>query len=87
MDEELLTDEHAGYCISIREDTSAQRGSSFGICTLDSATSQFNLSAFDDDACLTKLETLFRQLRAKEVIFTKVRRLSDNRRIKTTIIS
>lgn len=73
VDEELLTDEHAGHCISIREDTSSQKGSSFGVCVLDSATSQFNMSAFDDDVCLTKLETLFRQLRPKEVIFTKVR--------------
>ncbi|KAG6333930.1 hypothetical protein ID866_5162 [Astraeus odoratus] len=71
VDEELLTDEHAGHCVSIREDASGSRGSSFGVCVLDSATSQFNMSAFDDDVCLTKLETLFRQVRPKEVIFTK----------------
>jgi DNA mismatch repair protein MSH6 len=39
---------------------------------LDSATSEFNLSAFDDDVCRTKLETLLRQLRPKEIVFTKV---------------
>ncbi|KAI6043995.1 muts domain V-domain-containing protein [Pisolithus marmoratus] len=71
VDEELLTDEHAGHCISIREDASGPRGCAFGVCILDSATSQFDLSAFDDDVCLTKLDTLFRQLRPKEVIFTK----------------
>ncbi|KAF9225721.1 DNA mismatch repair protein Msh6 [Gyrodon lividus] len=71
VDEELLTDEQAGHCISIREDVSANKGGSFGICALDSATSQFHLSAFDDDVCLTKLETMIRQLRPKEVIFTK----------------
>ncbi|KAI6116215.1 hypothetical protein F5141DRAFT_1101863 [Pisolithus sp. B1] len=71
VDEELLTDEHAGHCISIREHASGPRGCSFGICVLDSATSQFDLSAFDDDVCLTKLDTLFRQLRPKEVMFTK----------------
>ncbi|KAF8840553.1 DNA mismatch repair protein Msh6 [Paxillus ammoniavirescens] len=71
VDEELLTDEQAGHCISIREDTSNEKGGSFGICALDSATSQFHLSAFDDDVCLTKLETMIRQLRPKEVIFTK----------------
>ncbi|KAI6019884.1 muts domain V-domain-containing protein [Pisolithus orientalis] len=71
VDEELLTDEHAGHCISIREDSSGLQGCNFGICVLDSATSQFDLSAFDDDVCLTKLDTLFRQLRPKEVIFTK----------------
>ncbi|KAI6129543.1 muts domain V-domain-containing protein [Pisolithus croceorrhizus] len=71
VDEELLTDEHAGHCISIREHASGPRGCSFGVCVLDSATSQFDLSAFDDDVCLTKLDTLFRQLRPKEVMFTK----------------
>ncbi|KAG6377351.1 muts domain V-domain-containing protein [Boletus reticuloceps] len=71
VDEELLTDEQAGHCISIREDVDAKKGSNFGICVLDSATSQFNLSSFDDDVCFTKLETMIRQLRPKEVIFTK----------------
>ncbi|KIJ62178.1 hypothetical protein HYDPIDRAFT_158442 [Hydnomerulius pinastri MD-312] len=71
VDEELLTDEQAGHCISIREDVSDKQGSNFGICVLDSATSQFNLSSFDDDVCLTKVETMIRQLRPKEVIFTK----------------
>ncbi|KAF9233196.1 muts domain V-domain-containing protein [Melanogaster broomeanus] len=71
VDEELLTDEQSGHCISIREAVSVQKGSSFGICVLDSATSQFSLSAFDDDVCLTKLETMIRQLRPKEVMFTK----------------
>ncbi|KAG9309590.1 DNA mismatch repair protein Msh6 [Chiua virens] len=70
VDEELLTDEQAGHCISIREDADA-KSSSFGICVLDSATSQFNLSAFEDDICFTKLETMIRQLRPKEVVFTK----------------
>ncbi|EGO03735.1 hypothetical protein SERLA73DRAFT_119383 [Serpula lacrymans var. lacrymans S7.3] len=72
VDEDLLTDEQAGHCISIREDTSdVKKGSSFGLCVLDSATSQFDLSAFDDDVCMTKLETMMRQLRPEEVIFTK----------------
>ena len=44
----------------------------FGLCVLDSSTSEFNLSAFEDDVCRTKLETMVRQLRPKEIIFTKV---------------
>ncbi|KAL4079502.1 muts domain V-domain-containing protein [Scleroderma citrinum] len=88
VDEELLTDEHAGHCISIREHTSSPKGCSFGICVLDSATSQFNMSAFDDDVCLTKLETLFRQLRPKEVIFTKGNlSVSTTRLLKATLPS
>ena len=76
VDEALLTDEQAGHCVSIREDgeedpkTGKQK---FGLCVLDSATSEFNLSAFEDDVCRTKLETMMRQLRPKELIFTKVR--------------
>jgi len=52
-------------------------GHTFGVCVLDCATSQFNLSAFEDDVCRTKLETLMRQLRPKELVFTKVRLLSS----------
>lgn len=73
VDEDLLTDEQAGHCISLRESADGKDGmSSFGVCVLDSATSQFSLSAFKDDVCTTKLETMMRQLRPKEVIFTKV---------------
>ena len=77
VDEELLTDEQAGHCVSIREEDAPESKDgkqTFGICVLDSATSEFNLSAFEDDVCRTKLETLMRQLRPKEIVFTKVRR-------------
>ena len=75
VDEDLLTDEQAGHCVSIREfdeDESGVDSVNFGICVLDSATSEFNLSAFEDDVCKTRLETLLRQLRPKEILFTKV---------------
>ncbi|KAG1898499.1 muts domain V-domain-containing protein [Suillus fuscotomentosus] len=72
VDEDLLTDEQAGHCISLRESADGKDGmSNFGVCVLDSATSQFSLSSFEDDVCTTKLETMMRQLRPKEVIFTK----------------
>ncbi|KAH9933798.1 uncharacterized protein B0H18DRAFT_1082925 [Fomitopsis serialis] len=73
VDAELLTDEQAGHCVSIREAESedGKDQQTFGVCALDSATSEFNLSSFEDDVCRTKLETLMRQLRPKEVIFTK----------------
>lgn len=110
VDEELLTDEQAGHCVSIRESDpddfpgastgmfppseqfqktrqdytkkrryagSAGGGGAFGICVLDSATSEFNLCAFEDDVCRTRLETLMRQLRVKEIVFTKVRLLAS----------
>ncbi|EJC97743.1 DNA mismatch repair protein Msh6 [Fomitiporia mediterranea MF3/22] len=71
VDAELIVDDQAGHCVSIRElDPDSDRGS-FGVCVLDSSTSEFNLSAFGDDACRTKLETMLRQLRPKELLFTK----------------
>lgn len=77
VDAELLTDEQAGHCISIREEVTPENKDgkqSFGVCVLDSATSEVNLSAFEDDVCRTKLETMLRQLRPKEILFTKVSR-------------
>jgi len=75
VDPELLTDEQAGHCVAISEQPSEDgkdTKNNFGICVLDSSTSQFNLSAFEDDICRTKLETLMRQIRPKELLFTKV---------------
>ncbi|OCH88410.1 DNA mismatch repair protein Msh6 [Obba rivulosa] len=71
VDAELLTDEQAGHCVSIREEDEESGKQTFGICVLDSSTSEFNLSAFEDDVCRTRLETMMRQLRPKELIFTK----------------
>ncbi|KAI0761142.1 DNA mismatch repair protein Msh6 [Irpex lacteus] len=74
VDEALLTDEQAGHCVSIREEgeEDPKLGTQkFGLCVLDSSTSEFNLSAFEDDVCRTRLETMLRQLRPKEIIFTK----------------
>lgn len=77
VDDALLTDEQAGHCVALREETSAEQAalgtSSFGLCVLDCSTSEFNLSAFEDDVCRTRLETMMRQLRPKELVFTKVR--------------
>lgn len=46
--------------------------SSFGICVLDASTGEFNLTVFDDDICRTRLETMFRQIRPKELVHAKV---------------
>jgi DNA mismatch repair protein MSH6 len=78
VDPALLTDDNAGHCISLREELPEDGKNKdsetglFGVCVLDSSTSEFGLSAFEDDVCRTKLETLLRQLRVKEVVFTKV---------------
>lgn len=43
----------------------------FGVCVLDAATAEFNLSSFSDDTCRTQIETLIRQLKPKELIHQK----------------
>ena len=54
----------------MQEDEDTANG--FGLCILDAATGEFNMSAFVDDVCGTKLETVIRQLRPKEVVYSKV---------------
>ncbi|KAG8745359.1 DNA mismatch repair protein msh6 [Ceratobasidium sp. 414] len=68
IDPELLQDEQAGHCVSIRE---TEEEGEFGLCVLDAATGEFNLSAFKDDVVRTRLETILRQIRPKELVFTK----------------
>jgi len=78
VDGELLTDEQAGHCVSITEsaiengDSKSDVERKFGVCILDCSTSEFNLSCFEDDVCRTKLETLMRQIRPKEILYKKV---------------
>ncbi|KAG6917118.1 hypothetical protein DXG01_003784 [Tephrocybe rancida] len=73
VDAELLTDEQAGHCIAIHEEEIQENpdNNKFGVCVLDCSTSQFDMSAFEDDVCRTKLETLMRQIRPKELLFVK----------------
>ncbi|CED82378.1 Mismatch repair ATPase MSH6 (MutS family) [Phaffia rhodozyma] len=70
-DPSYLAGDEANHCISIKEDSSNLINPSFGITVLDAATGAFSLSAFEDDVCKTKLETMFRQLRPKELIHEK----------------
>ncbi|TCD63485.1 DNA mismatch repair protein msh6, partial [Steccherinum ochraceum] len=88
VDEALLLDEQAGHCVSIREDGEDDKDGSgtFGICVLDSSTSEFNMSSFEDDVCRTKMETMLRQLRPKEIIYTKGNlSVSTTRLLKATL--
>ncbi|KAG8825170.1 DNA mismatch repair protein msh6 [Serendipita sp. 401] len=81
-DGEYLNDDEAGHCISIREEGENK----FGLAILDSSTSEFKLSSFEDDACRTRLETLLRQLRPKELILSKGNlSVSTNRLLKIVL--
>jgi DNA mismatch repair protein MSH6 len=55
-----------------QEGQSENGNATYGVCILDAATGRFELTAFEDDVCRTKLETLFRQLRPRELIYSKV---------------
>ncbi|KIL62704.1 hypothetical protein M378DRAFT_128542 [Amanita muscaria Koide BX008] len=73
VDPQLLADDEAGHCVAIceGEEELQDGGKQFGVCILDCSTSQFDLSALEDDICRTRLETLMRQVRPKEVLFQK----------------
>ncbi|KAG8987176.1 DNA mismatch repair protein msh6, partial [Tulasnella sp. 427] len=68
VDANMLQDDQAGHCVAIRE---IEDEDNFGLCVLDAATGEFSLCSFVDDVCRTKLETMMRQLRPKELVHTK----------------
>jgi DNA mismatch repair protein MSH6 len=73
VDGEYLSTHDANHCVSIKEHSpSSYEPSIFGICIVDASTGEFQLSYFQDDIIRTRLETLFRQIRPKELICAKV---------------
>ncbi|KAL7425166.1 DNA mismatch repair protein msh6 [Cryptotrichosporon argae] len=72
VDGTYLTTDEANHCVAIKEfSDEGSNTSSFGICVMDASTGEFNLSAFEDDVCRTRLETMFRQIRPKELVHSK----------------
>ncbi|WVW81522.1 hypothetical protein I302_103516 [Kwoniella bestiolae CBS 10118] len=72
VDGAYLSSDDANHCVSIKEFVSDLDGiSAFGVCTLDASTGSFDLSAFEDDVCRTRLETMFRQIRPRELVYAK----------------
>ncbi|KAG8933876.1 DNA mismatch repair protein msh6 [Tulasnella sp. 419] len=69
VDGNMISDDQAGHCVSIKEDE--EDTDVFGVCILDASTGEFNLCHFTDDPCRTKLETIMRQLRPKEIVHMK----------------
>jgi DNA mismatch repair protein MSH6 len=73
VDEAFLTEEEASHCVAIKEGRSEDGlRATYGVCVLDAATGQFELSSWEDDNVATRLETLTRQLRIKELLHEKV---------------
>ncbi len=49
----------------------------FGVCFVDTATGEFNLAEFTDDADMTRLETFVAQMRPQELVLEKVNAISE----------
>ncbi|PWN33880.1 DNA mismatch repair protein Msh6 [Meira miltonrushii] len=86
VDANCLPDEMSSYCVSIKEvifdpkqngpagdkdDDSLSLVPIFGVCFLDASTAEFKMRHFEDDVSRTKLETLLRSSRIKEVLHEK----------------
>ncbi|WVO23631.1 uncharacterized protein IAS62_004986 [Cryptococcus decagattii] len=72
VDGGYLNSDDPNHLVSIKESSGGPEGtSSFGICTADASTGEFSISYFEDDVCRTRLETMFRQIRPKELIHAK----------------
>ncbi|EPS42150.1 hypothetical protein H072_3901 [Dactylellina haptotyla CBS 200.50] len=70
VDETMLQNEMATYCVSIKESVEAGVPS-YGICFVDTATGCFSLAGFQDDVDATKFETLIAQIRPMELVLEK----------------
>ncbi|KAI9750520.1 MAG: DNA mismatch repair protein msh6 [Lichina confinis] len=70
VDGSMLQDDFSTYCVAIKEATVAGLPA-FGAAFVDTATGEFNLAEFHDDADMTKLETFVAQIRPQELLLEK----------------
>ena len=70
VDGGMLQDDMSTFCVSVKESTIDDLPA-FGIAFVDTATGQFFLTEFIDDADLTKFETLVAQTRPQELLLEK----------------
>ena len=66
----MLQDDMSTYCVAIKE-AIVDELPAFGISFVDTATGQFFLSEFQDDADMTKFETFVAQTRPQELLLEK----------------
>lgn len=71
VDGGMLQDDMSTYCAAIKE-REIDGVPAFGIAFVDTATAQFQLCDFVDDADMTKFETFVAQTRPGEIILEKV---------------
>ena len=70
VDGSMLQDDMSTFCVAIKE-SSIDDLPAFGISFVDTATGQFHITEFVDDADLTKFETFVAQSRPQEVLLEK----------------
>lgn len=70
VDGGMLQDDMATYCAAIKE-TERDGKPCFGIAFVDTATAQFHLAEFVDDADMTRFETFVAQTRPGELLLEK----------------
>ncbi|TGZ80685.1 DNA mismatch repair protein Msh6 [Ascodesmis nigricans] len=70
VDETMLQDDMATYCMAIKEDV-IDDVTHFGVSFIDTSVGAFYVTQFEDDADLTKFETLVAQIRPIEVVLEK----------------
>ncbi|KAB8070177.1 muts domain V-domain-containing protein [Aspergillus leporis] len=86
----MLQDDMSTYCVAIKE-AIIEDSPAFGLAFVDTATGQFFLSEFIDDADMTKFETFVAQTRPQELLLekstisTKTLRILKNNTGPTTI--
>ncbi|KAF5863649.1 DNA mismatch repair protein msh6 [Aspergillus alliaceus] len=66
----MLQDDMSTYCVAIKEAV-IEDLPAFGLAFVDTATGQFFLSEFVDDADMTKFETFVAQIRPQELLLEK----------------
>lgn len=66
----MLQDDMSTYCVAIKE-AIVDDHPAFGISFVDTATGQFFISEFVDDADMTKFETFIAQTRPQEILLEK----------------
>ncbi|KAL1965887.1 hypothetical protein VTN77DRAFT_5020 [Rasamsonia byssochlamydoides] len=70
VDGSMLQDDMSTYCVAIKE-VIVNGSPAFGIAFVDTATGQFYLAEFVDDADMTKFETFVAQTRPQELLLEK----------------
>eukprot|EP01135_Chromosphaera_perkinsii_P005658 Nk52_evm29s356 gene=Nk52_evmTU29s356 len=72
---DMVVDDMSPYIMCIKEDADWRK---YGICLLDSSTSEWKLCSFEDDENRTRFETLVVQMKPKEVVYEKTLTQQDS---------